>query len=247
MKGYSERTYTKYPYVCRRFFMFVRRHYPRIKSIEQITKEIIYDYQSALKSFKTKKGRTYSNKTYNSLLIPLRQLFVFLQKKDYILKNPTRDIILAKEEQRLNRNILTEAEVLQLIASIKPVDPISIRNRAIIELFYACGIRTSELCELLTSDVNLKEQMITIKGKGNKIRTVPIGQYCTYYIELYLKESRKFMLKGRKDDPGNLFLSYRGKPFNKSSINTAVMRKVIKNINVKKHISCYSCKLPPYS
>ncbi|HYX08248.1 MAG TPA: tyrosine-type recombinase/integrase, partial [Bacteroidales bacterium] len=101
---------------------------------------------------------------------------------------------------------------------------------------------TTELCELMNSDINLKEQMITIKGKGNKIRTVPIGQYCTYYIELYLKESRKFMLKGRKDDPGNLFLSYRGKPFNKSSINTAVMRKVIKNINVKKHISCYSLR-----
>ena len=134
----------------------------------------------------------------------------------------------------------TEEEALELIDSIKPIDPISIRNRAIIELFYACGLRTTELCELQTIDLNLKEQLVTIKGKGNKIRTVPIGQYCCYYIELYLEKSRKYMLRGRKDDPGNLFLSYRGRPFDKSTINKTVLRKVLKKLNFKKHLSFYS-------
>jgi len=220
--------------------MFICRHYSRITTVEQITKEVIYDYQSYLKSYKTKEGKRYSNITYNSLLIPIRQLFNFLSKKDYILKDPTRDVIFAKVEQRLTRNILTEEEALELIDSIKPIDPISIRNRAIIELFYACGLRTTELCELQTTDLNIKEQLVTIKGKGNKSRTVPIGQYCCYYIELYLEKSRKYMLRGRKDDPGNLFLSYRGRPFDKSTINKTVLRKVLKKFNFKKHISFYS-------
>lgn len=242
MKGYSKRTIDSYIRCSKRFFFFISKHYPRIKSVEQITKQVIYDYQSYLKSYKTRKGKQYSNTTYNGLLIPIRQLFNFLLKKDYILRDPTRDIVFAKMEQRLTRNILTEEEALALVDSIKPVDPISIRNRAIIELFYGCGIRTTELCELQTTNVNLKEQVVTIKGKGNKIRTVPIGQYCCYYIELYMEKSRKYMLRGINNDPGNLFLTYRGKPFDKSTINKSVMRKIMKNLNIKKHITCYSMR-----
>jgi integrase/recombinase XerD len=146
-----------------------------------------------------------------------------------------------KDEQRLTRNIISEKEVFALLENLKPRDPRAIRNRAIVELFYSCGIRTSELCNLRVQDVDLKEQTITVlKGKGNKSRIIPIGQYASYYIGLYLEKARKHMLKGKREDPGYLFLSQRGNPFNKSTINKSVIRSVTKMVKLQKPISCYT-------
>jgi site-specific recombinase XerD len=98
---------------------------------------------------------------------------------------------------------------------LKPREPIGIRNRAIIELFYTCGIRTSELCDLTVHDVDLKEQtVIIVKGNGNKSRILPIGQYATHYIGLYLDKARKYMLKGKREELGYLFFSQRGNTTN---------------------------------
>ena len=158
-----------------------------------------------------------------------------------MLKDPTGVIVSPKEEQRLTRDVLTEAEVLELLRDVKPRDPVSIRNRAIVELFYACGIRTTELCNLKVHDVNLSEFTATIlNGKGGKSRVVPIGQYAAHYIGVYLQEARKHMLKGRPDDPGKLFLSSRGSPFNRSTINRTVMESVRRTLKLDKHISCYT-------
>ena len=169
----------------------------------------------------------------------MKKFFFFLVKKDLILKDPTTVLTFPKEEQRLIRNILSEKEVFELLDNTKLRDTIGIRNRAILELFYACGIRTSELCNLRVHDVDLKEQTVTIvKGKGNKSRLLPIGQYTSYYIQLYLEKARKYMLKGKMNDPEYLFLSQRGNPFNKSTINKSVMRSVVQKMN--KHVSCYS-------
>jgi len=104
-------------------------------------------------------------------------------------------------------------------------------------------MRTSELCNLKVHDVDLKEQtVIIVKGKGNKSRLLPIGQYASFYIQQYLEKARKYMLKGKRDDPGYLFLSQRGNPFNKSTINKTVMKTVCRNTNLEKSISCYSLR-----
>ena len=152
-------------------------------------------------------------------------------------------ISFPKEEQRLTRNILTENEVFDLLENNNLRDPLSIRNRAVLELFYATGMRTTELCSLRIQDVDLKGQTVTIvKGKGNKSRLLPIGQYGSFYIQQYMEKSRKYMLKGKRNDPGYLFLSQRGNPFNKSTINKTVMKTVCRNSRLKKHISCYSMR-----
>ncbi|HEA64737.1 MAG TPA: hypothetical protein ENI02_01165 [Candidatus Aminicenantes bacterium] len=211
--------------------------------MEKITKDIILDYQTYLTHYRTKGNEPLSNKTQNLKLNALRKFFVFLIKKDLILKDPTTVLAFQKEEQRLTRNILSEKEVFKLLENLKPREPIGIRNRAIIELFYACGIRTSELCTLKVQDVDLKEQTVTIvKGKGNKSRVVPIGQYATYYIELYLKKARKHMLKGKKADLGYLFLSQRGNPFNRTTINKCVIGSILRKGLIEKSISCYSMR-----
>ncbi len=242
-RNLAERTVETYCYNTKRFFHFLEKYYPRINSLEKVTKEIALDYQKYLGSYKNRKGEPLSSKTRILRLIIIRKFFSFLVKQDLILKNPASSITLPKEEQRLTRNILTEKEMLALLENMKLTDPVSIRNRAIIELFYGCGMRTTELCQLKVQDVDLKEQTATIvKGKGNKFRIVPIGQYATHYIQLYLEKARKYMLKGKRNDPGYLFLSQRGNPFNNTTINKSVMRSVAKKLENKKYLSCYSMR-----
>jgi len=240
-QSFSERTVDTYFGCVTQFLGFLEKYYSRITSLEKVTKDIIWDYQSYLANYKNGKGELFSNKTQSLKLRALKKFFFFLVKKDYILKDPTTVLTFPKEEQRLTRNILSEKEVFQLLEKLKLRDPIGIRNRAIIELFYACGIRTSELCYLKIQDVDLKEQTVTIvKGKGNKSRIVPIGQYASYYIELYLEKARKHMLKGKRTDPGYLFLSQRGNPFNKTTINKCVIGSISHQKLVEKAISCYT-------
>ncbi len=240
---FSERTVETYCSYAKQFLFFIEGYYPRITSLEKITKDILLDYQNYLTSYKNDKGEPLANKTQSLKLRALKKFFFFLIRKDLILKDPTTIIIFPKEEQRLTRNILSEKEVFELLDSTKLRDPIGVRNRAILEMFYACGLRTSELCNLKVHDVDLKEQTVTIvKGKGNKSRLLPIGQYASFYIQQYLEKARKYMLKGKTDDPGYLFLSQRGNPFNKSTINKCVMRSVAHHAKLDKAISCYTLR-----
>src|SRR4030042_2766488 len=99
-----------------------------------------------------------------------------------------------------------------ILTKIRTNTPIGLRNKAIIELFYSTGMRTSELANLKINDIDLKEQIaIIVLGKGNKTRVVPIGQHACYYIEQYLEKARKYMLKGKVKDDGYIFLTERGK------------------------------------
>jgi len=176
--NYSERTVDTYSSNTKRFLVFIKKYYFRVNSVEKITKDILLDYQNYIAHHKTKKGGTLSNSTQCSILKSIKKFFQFLIKSDFILKDPSTAIVFPKEEQRLTRNVLTEKEMETLLNSINLDNPLGLRNRAIIELFYSCGIRTSELCNLKVNDVNLKEQTVTIvKGKGNKSRIAPIGQY----------------------------------------------------------------------
>lgn len=238
---YSERTITSYSANILSFLAFLEKYYPRINAFEQISKDILYDYQNYLTNYKSEKGEYISSTTQRLKLTALKKLFSYLIKKDYILIDPTSSLDMPREEQRLTRNILTEQEVKELLNNIPSRTPVGIRNRAIIELFYGCGLRTSELCNLKVGDINLNEQTVRIiKGKGNKDRIVPIGQYAAHYIQVYLNKARNYMLRKTIYDPGNLFLSLRGNPFNKCTINKTVMQSVLKGLKIDKHISCYS-------
>ena len=79
-----------------------------------------------------------------------------------------------------------------------------------------------------------------MKGKGGKSRVVPIGQYACHYIAEYLRKGRRYFLRGRTDDPGLLFLSGWGNPFNASTINRSVMWKIATEAGLKKDLTCYT-------
>ena len=242
-RGYSPRTIEAHGEHLRKFASFIERFYPRITTFETVTKDIAEDYQRYIADLKNDRGQVISNATKNKKLGPVRKLFSWLVEQDRMISSPAKTLVYMKEDQRLVRNVLTEEETRTILSSIQTRTPVGLRNRAIFELLYACGIRTSELCDLRTEDVDLKEQtVLVVRGKGGKSRLLPIGQYASLYIERYLNRARKYMLRNVLEDPGNLFLSSRGRPFNRSTLNSTVLGTIRKSAGIGKHFSSYSVR-----
>ncbi len=237
----SPRTIETYSEQVRLFLAFVDAHYPRLASIRAVNRGVIADYLTLLRARTGRTGRPLANQTLVVKTKAVRAFFSFLAREGTVLRDPTSEMIRPREQIVVSRNVLSQEEVRDLIQGIRPIDPLSIRNRAIVELFYACGLRTSELCDLKIGDVDLKEQTVTIAhGKGGRSRVAPIGQYAAHYVELYLSRARKYMLAGKRKDPGNLFLSGRGNPFDRSSINKTVMRSAAMALACGKRVSAYT-------
>ena len=242
-KGYSEQTLESYERQIQAFFAFLRRYYPRISSPNSMNKRIISDYHDFLCERKTSDGKPLANKSIRLMLTAVKSFFSFLVAEDFMAGDPTKALILPKQERRLVRTVLTESEVMKILKSCNSRTPFGLRDRAILELLYATGIRTTELCNLKVTDVNLKDQTLFIdKGKGNISRLVPIGQYASLYIEKYLQKGRRFFLKMKIQDPGSLFLTQFGNPFDRRSVNKWVMRPIQQKLKLKKHLTVYSLR-----
>jgi integrase/recombinase XerD len=240
-KSFSPRTIDAYRLHVMAFAGFLDRYYPRIRRPNEVTREMIDDYQRFIRQARAADGRPPANTTVRLKLNAVRSLFRFLLERDLILRDPTGVIVAPKEEMRLTRRVPSSDEALEILRSVEPRDATSTRDRAILELLYASAMRTSELCNLKVSEVDLKDQTATIvRGKGGKTRIVPIGQYAAHYIGLYTRDARRKLLRGQRADPGNLFLSAIGSPLNRQTINRAVFDKINRRLEGDKRLTCYS-------
>ena len=239
--GRSPETITTYDRNIKQFANFLTEFYPRITSVADTTIALVSDYQDYLSGIEDGTGKSLSGKTIQLKLVALRTFFRFLVREDYMHADPTKHLVLPKQERRLSRSVLTEDEVKQVLDSCDLRTPKSTRDRAILELLYACGIRTSELCNLTVNDVDLRSQTVAIlHGKGDKSRVVPIGQYATHYISEYLKAARGRFSRNSRTDSGYLFLTQFGNSFDRKSINKHVMHPIERKLELKKSLTCYS-------
>jgi site-specific recombinase XerD len=242
MLNFSERTIGDYCKNTEKFLRFVEKHYQRITSFSKITKDVLFDYQTFITHYKTRKKKSLTNSSKIKMLYAVKKFFSYLLKNDLVLNNPCLYLTFPKVEKTLTRDIPTEQEVRAFLESLKTRTPQEMRNKAILELVYATGIRTSECCSVKTNDLDIKEQILTVvKGKGRKSRMVPLTQYACHYLELYLTKARKYFLKGKLTDPCYVFLTEKGNPFNANSLNMCVIRKIFSKVNINnKHITFYS-------
>jgi site-specific recombinase XerD len=242
MLNFSERTIGDYCKNTERFLRFVEKHYPRIKSFSKVTKNVLLDYQMFLTHYNTRKNKHLTNSSMVKMLYSVKKFFSYLLKHDLILNNPCLYLEFPRAEKIITRDIPTEKEAIEFLESLKTRTPQEMRNKAILELVYATGIRTSECCHIKMEDIDIKEQILTIvKGKGRKTRMVPLTQYASHYLELYLAKARKYFLKGKLHDTGYVFLTEKGNPFNANSLNMCVIRKIFRKVNINnKHITFYS-------
>lgn len=159
--------------------------------------------ESSIQSY-LKSNNKLSKATISRKIVALRSFFKFLVKEGYIKKNPISRIELPKSSKSLPE-VLSYEEIIELFNSIKITDFQSSRNRCMLELLYASGIRVSELVNIKLSDLNIKMQYLKVVGKGAKERMIPLSKYVCKLLEEYITVYRKDYLDF--DDNNYLFFN----------------------------------------
>lgn len=158
-----------------------------------------------------------SENSKRRLTSSVRGFYKFLMFEGHISKNPAEDLVLPQKGQYLPR-FLNQAEVEMLLATPDVSTETGLRDRAILELMYACGLRVSEAASLRLSDVDIDSGILTTTGKGSKTRRVPVGSSAVEWLKSYLAVRRK------KQDISidKMFVSPNGHPINRQTIYTFI-------------------------
>lgn len=133
------------------------------------------------------------------MLSAIRRLFQYLYREKARDDDPSALLASPKIPQRLPKD-LSEAQVERLLQAPCIDEPIELRDKAMLELLYATGLRVSELVGLSISDVSLRQGVVRVIGKGNKERLVPLGEESVYWLENYLEYGRPWLLNGQSLD-----------------------------------------------
>ena len=119
------------------------------------------------------------------------------------------------------------ADVEDIVATVAGDDPLALRNTALLELTYSCGLRSAEVVALRLGDVDFEQETVHVLGKGGKERVVPLGERAAYAVALYLRDARPALARGANDA---LFLSVRGRP-----LDTSLLRRLMRNPHRLRH------------
>jgi integrase/recombinase XerD len=137
----------------------------------------------------------------------LRSFYRHLRREELIHHDPTADLRGPRKAQRLP-HVLTRDEVLRLLGAPRGTEPASLRDRALLELMYACGLRASEVIGVRIGDVDLETGMLRARGKGSKERVVPVGREAIAALRAYLDRGRPPLVGVRSES--SLFVNRRG-------------------------------------
>lgn len=157
--------------------------------------------------FEYRQSKSISSSTQARILTCLRIFYQYLVNSKLIDKNPTAKLHHPKQRQKLPV-FLNISEVEKLLDSPDKKTIFGMRDRAMLELLYSCGLRVSELINLNYHNININEEYIRIHGKGNKERVLPMGEIAMDYLSRYEKNARPYLLKSKQTD--GYFLTNRG-------------------------------------
>ncbi len=143
----------------------------------------------------------------NRRMTVLKRYYQMAFRQNQISINPCTKLKSAKQANRLPKT-LSEKQVEQLLQAPDDNTPLGLRDRTMLELLYACGLRVTELVSLRSLDMSLNDGVLRVTGKGNKTRLVPFGEVARLWLERYLREARASILAGQVDDA--LFVTARG-------------------------------------
>lgn len=173
----------------------------QIASAGEVTLPLISDYLGV-----RKRGGLAAS-SIKLMVVALKIFFRFLAAKGRVERDPTETLTLPRIERYLPET-LNELQVQQLIDSVNTTQPRGLRDRAMIELLYASGLRISELANARLENLNLEERILRVTGKGNKTRLVPVGRKACEALASYISAERPKLVKPRTGS--EIFLSSRG-------------------------------------
>jgi len=169
--------------------------------LQSVGREVLLDHLA------WRMNQGYKARSTARLISGMRGFYRFLLREGVIDTDPTLQVDMPQLGRPLPKS-LSEADVEALLAAPDLDDPIGLRDRAMLEVLYACGLRVSELVGLTLEQVNLRQGVLRVFGKGSKERLVPMGEEAIGWVERYCREARPALLAGRPADV--LFPSLRG-------------------------------------
>jgi integrase/recombinase XerD len=229
-KSLSPKTVEAYLRDVKKFACFLSHNDKKIE--EQLIKDAsLEDFQNYMGHlFKEKAKATSQARAVSSL----KAFYRFLQYEKIIEYNPT-ELLEAPKTGRMLPDVLSVAEIEEIISVIDLSKPEGHRNKAIIEVLYSCGLRVSELTNLKLSQLFFRDNFIRIIGKGDKERLVPIGETAQKAIIHYIEGFRS-QLKIKKGMEDMLFLNRRGSKLTREMIFIMV-KETVQQAGIQKSIS----------
>lgn len=223
-KGLSKNTIYSYLRDLIAFSNFIGEEY-EINQIENINKEHIHLYLKEL-------SKTNCTNSISRKLVSLRMLYIFLVKENIVKENLMSSFTLPKRDKKLPI-VLSQEEMIEILDGIIVCDAISSRNRCMVELLYATGMRISELLNLTLKDLNIKMGFIKVIGKGNKERMIPIGSYVGEILEQYINDYRaEFNIK----NDSLLFFNKHGQRLGREEFYS-ILQTIVNSTSITKKVS----------
>ncbi len=145
----------------------------------------------------------------------LRAFGDYLVRKNYWTENHALMLDRPKTSRHLP-SVLSLEEIEKLLSSIDDSTSLGIRDQALFELIYSCGLRISEACDLKVANVHFEERLILVHGKGDKERIVPFGDLAAQKLQKYMDEVRPGLVKGR--NISEVFVNYKGEPISRKGV-----------------------------
>ena len=154
----------------------------------------------------------------------LRSFYRHLRRDGLRESDPTATLSAPRRARKLPQ-VLTRGEVERLLSQPRGTEPAALRDRALLELMYACGLRASEAIGLELGDVDLEDRVLRARGKGSKERVVPIGQAALGALRAYLERGRPGLVKGLPET--HLFVNFRGGALTRQGLYKIVRRHAL--------------------
>ena len=223
-KGLSNNTAKAYEADISSFFQWLDNKDLKYKNLQEdhINQYISFLFQRKMRS-----------SSVNRKISSIKSFYIFLVKRNFVKNSPLNDLVTPKQEKYLPES-MSEAEVDKLLNSPDVTNKIENRDKAMIEMLYATGMRISELVNLKMTDVDMKRCVVKVFGKGSKERLVPFGETALDSLRSYLNEREQSSSK-------EIFLSNRGKKMTRVAFWQRVKVYLIRE-NLKNSISPHTLR-----
>lgn len=228
-KGLSDNSVYAYTYDLKKFVDFLLS---KNKDMLSATHE---DVKQFLKFEKTKKHN--SSRTLARSLAAIRQFYNFMAMTIEV-ENPTSKVETPQVKKTLP-DFLTIKEVEKLYSTISESDLYELRDKAIFELLYSCGLRISEAVDLKCDNIDFENKFIKVKGKGSKERLIPLGDEALRLLQKYISESRQQIIGNRASE--YLFISKKGPNLNRKSV-WRLLKGYVDRAEIKKNITPHTLR-----
>lgn len=229
-KGLANNTLESYQRDMVAYTTYLRKQ--GITAIEESTRTQIIGYLMTLQE----KGRATATLSRN--MASIRAFYQFLIRDKYLDKDPSIHLETPKIEKRLPK-VMSIDEVECLLDSPNIHHPAGIRDKAMLELLYATGIRVSELVNLAIGDVNLEMGFVKCMGKGSKERIIPLGSVAIQIVRQYIATGRPHLLKEGSETA--LFLNHHGKQITRQGF-WKIMKRCAQQANIRNEITPHTLR-----